>query len=119
MQLYKIKIPTVKTVENELTKIEHHLRGLVTIRAIHWSCENPNRALHLYDADGDEFIYPIPGQQPPDSHIEIVSKVTVLDTPLTVELPLSYVDEEGECELKIWGTVERPEKIDSGFDGVI
>lgn len=66
-----------------------------TIQAVFYSGKNPSQHLCLYDADGDMFMYPIPGQ--------LENKVVTLETPTTIKLPLRYLDQDGENEIIVFG----------------
>lgn len=58
--------------------------GSFRLQAVFYSSENPTQNLYLYDAEGDMVTFPIPGQ--------LDKKVIPLD-PVTVKLPLYYIDE--------------------------
>jgi hypothetical protein len=80
----------------------------VTIQAVRYGNKSPQMYMHLYDAGGDEFMFPIPGQDLP--------KTTTPEIPVTVRLPLSYYDEDGGQELIVWGEAHEIErKLTSSF----
>lgn len=99
MKLYKIKIK--ETLLKEVTRIEDiYGEGYaVTVQAVSYSSKSPEQKLVLFDADGDQFMFPVPGQA--------VTKPTTPEVPTSVKLPLSYVDTEGENEVIIWGEVTK------------
>ena len=97
MRPYKVKVE--KTIQGKLTELIHPLRGgyCVKVQAFFYGGTNPNAKLHLYDAGGDEFTFPIPGQARPTATSPEIS--------VTVRLPLSYLDEEGDNKLIVWGEI--------------
>ena len=98
MSPYKIKIE--KTLLNIPTKIGGPRAGYAyTIQGVYYSSENPDSHVVLLDKDGDEITFHIPGQVDP--------KITMLESPITVTLPIQYADEKGENTLIVYGTVER------------
>ena len=99
MKPYKARIE--ETVFNEKTKIPGLGAGYcVTIQSIFYDNRNPSDYVYLFDADGDGFISKIPGQG-----ADNVRPGPISVTPVTVKLPLSYLDTAGECQLIIWGEV--------------
>jgi hypothetical protein len=75
----------------------------VTVQAVFYSSNNPGNFLHLYDGDGDEFMFAIPGQGQP--------RVATPEVQITVKLPIRCRDiSQGSHEVIIWG---RAEKVDS------
>lgn len=108
MLLYKAKIE--KSEAGDIHKIEGNYGtgyGL-KLQAVFYSSSNPGNFLHFYDADGDEFLYPISGQGNP--------KVVLIDAPISVKLPISYLDISlGENEIKVWGEVERLSPIETSL----
>ncbi len=108
MLLYKAKVE--KSEQGEIKKLEGNYGtgyGL-RVQAVLYSSSNPGNFLHLYDADGDEFLFPISGQGNP--------KVLLIDAPIAVKLPLSYLDISlGENEIKVWGEVERLSSIETSL----
>lgn len=106
MKLYKVKVTA--TPLGELKKIDVDLKGLVTINAITYSSRNPSAYLHLFDADQDEFMFPIPGTLPVDGGF---TKPTTLNYPTTVRLPLYFLDEEGNNDFIVWGVVCEEEDL--------
>lgn len=75
----------------------------MTVQAVLYTNTAPNQKLHLFDADGDEFMFPIPGQ--------MEEKIVTPEIAVTVKLPLSYYDEDadGGHQLKVIGYVEKPD----------
>ena len=62
---YKAKVE--KSEQGEIKKLEGNYGtgyGL-RVQAVLYSSSNPGNFLHLYDADGDEFLFPISGQRKP------------------------------------------------------
>lgn len=98
MKLYKVKVE--KTVQNQPTELKHMYGAgyCINVQAVSYGSKNPQSMLHLLDAGGDEFMFKIPGQAS--------TNPTTPELPITVRLPLSYVDTEGQNELIVWGTVE-------------
>lgn len=99
MKLYKVKVE--KTVQGQPTELKHMYGAgyCVTIQAVRYGSDNPQSELYLYDAGGDEFMFKIPGQASRNT--------TTPEIPVTVRLPLSYLDSEGQNELIVWGTVDQ------------
>ncbi len=80
----------------------------VRIEAIYYSSINPGNFLHLLDADGDEFMFAIPGQG--------IQKTISPAIPVTVKLPLSYLDiSQGGYEIIIWGVAEKVTAIEASI----
>lgn len=71
----------------------------VRLQSVFYSSMNPHDQLHLFDGDGDKFTFTIPGQ--------LEAGVVHFDSPLTVKLPISYVDTAGDMEIILWGEVEK------------
>lgn len=69
-----------------------------TIQAIHYSSNNPQSHLHIFDADGDECMFPVPG--------DLTPKVLAVSH-ITVKLPISILDETSGNSITIFGTVDR------------
>lgn len=107
MKTYKAKLQTVGGIKKQITG--NFIVGTITIQAVFYSSINPARKIHLYDKDGDEFIFPIPGQADP--------KVTTPELPITIDLPISYMDEDinGANTLIVWGKIESDVRIKSSF----
>ncbi len=103
---FKVKID--KTVSQQRVEIKtRYGKGFaLRLQAFRYDSTNPGLFLHLLDADGDEFMFPIPGQGTP--------KASTLEIPLTLSLPLFYYD-DGEHELILWGEVEKIEKFETNF----
>lgn len=78
------------------------------LQALFYSSSNPGHFLHLLDADGDEFMFPIPGQGQPKAINPAI--------PITVKLPLKYVDiSQGDNQIIIWGEAEKITNVESGM----
>lgn len=108
MILFKAKVQD--TVPGKPTQIKGNVgKGYgVRIEAVYYSSINPGNFLHLYDADGDEFMFPIPGQG--------IQKTISPAIPITVKLPLSYADiSQGGYEIKIWGVAEKIAQIETNI----
>lgn len=90
MQAFKAKIKETKQSESEESPLvvfpDCPRSGSVRIQAVYYSSKNPSQHLRLYDGDGDMCLFPIPGQES--------EKVIPLDSPITVRLPLFYLDED-------------------------
>lgn len=97
MTHFKKKIKTAPNSEKAPVLTGSAQVGYLTVEGVYYSNINPSQCIHLYDADGDEFMFPIPGQAEP--------KPTSPEIAITVELPLYYLDEDfdGENDLIIWG----------------
>jgi hypothetical protein len=96
MRLFKGKVE--KTVAEQLTLLgEPNAGSAIEIQSVYFQCNNPNAYVLLFDADGDQVLYPMPGQVDP--------KPILLDSPITVKAPLYYVDTRGENGLIVFGKV--------------
>ncbi len=105
---YKARVN--KSVPGQMTTIKGNVgKGYcVTVQAVYYSSTNPGNFLHLYDADGDEFMFALPGQGN--------AKVATPEIPVTVKLPLKYVDVSiGEHQIKIFGEAHKISKVDSNL----
>jgi hypothetical protein len=102
MRLYKAKIE--KTVFDDMTKIEnkYDVGYALKVQAVFFGSTNPSATLSLYDADGDEFMFSIPGQAIP--------RVTTPEIPISVKLPIHYTDSEGNNKLMVFGEVYQIEQ---------
>lgn len=69
-----------------------------TIQAVFYSSNNPSSHLHIFDADGDECIFPLPGDLTPKA---------LSVQPITIKLPLSILDETSGNQVTIFGVVDR------------
>lgn len=69
--------------------------GSVKIQSVFYSSENPSQTLFLYDKDGDLFLFPVPGQ--------IAPSPIGLEAPVTVNLPIHYLDPVGGNEIILFG----------------
>jgi hypothetical protein len=106
MQPYKAKFTTGAN-DGEIQEVPDasHDRGSVRVQAIFFNDTNPERKLRLFDADGDEFMFPIPGQIEP--------RIATPEISVLVQLPLQYLDEDpiGGHEVIIFG--EYHESVDN------
>lgn len=107
MLLYKEKIK--KTVRGKKVEIKSPFGAgyALTLQALSFNSTNPNKFCYLLDADGDQFVFKIPGQAEPGP--------TAPEVPVSVKLPLYYFDETGGNELILWGEVEKIERKESGL----
>lgn len=97
MTAFKVKAKESK--EAELTAFPGQVAGKsVEIQAVYYSSLTPGKHLMLYDADGDCFMYPIPGQ--------VDQKVVTPEVPVTVKTPIYYLDEVGDNEIIVFGKME-------------
>ena len=100
MQAFKAKVKTQQVSDEEpmLRFPEISGMGSVRVQAVYYSSKNPSRHLLLYDGDGDLFLFPVPGQE--------TEKVIPLDCPITVKLPLHYIDEDApDNEVIVFGEI--------------
>lgn len=98
MQAFKAKTISKNVTDEKPMQLfdEGPQNGNVRIQAVYYSSTNPSRNLYLYDGDGDMCMFPLPGQD--------IGKVNILPSPITVKLPLHYIDEEGEgSEIIVFG----------------
>ena len=72
-------------------------KGNFTIQAIYYSSSDPSKFLHLSDKDGDPVFYPVPGGIDP--------KIVLVD-PITVEFPITVIDEDGGNTVILRGIIE-------------
>jgi hypothetical protein len=94
---YKAK---TKTVTEGMTTLKPEWRGFqVTIQAVYYGSKNPSAHLTIHDAEGDQCVFSLPGQ--------LNATVTALETPVTVKLPLKYIDNEGGNDLIVFGQAEK------------
>ena len=100
---YKVKVEKTELLVRTELKSRYGLGYALTLQAIYYSSTNPTRFIHILDADGDGFLFPMPGQHSPQT--------TTPEIPITVKLPLYYFDEAGDCELILWGEVEKIQTI--------
>lgn len=110
-KLYKVKVEKTETGKLEEVRCEYGEGWCVNLQSIFYSEKSPQHYLHLFDADGDEFMFSIPGQARP-------TVVTPDEVPVTVKLPLYYLDTGGGNELILWGEVYRLDRtlsFDSKF----
>lgn len=99
MRAFKVK--TKSSIGNKMTVFGGQPKqGSVRIQAVYYSSKNPSAHLCLYDADGDMFMFPVPGQ--------LDDKVVTPELPVTVTLPLYYLDQDvdGENEVIVFGEQE-------------
>lgn len=99
MQAFKAKVKTIQASdENPMLRFPNEQIGSVRVQAVYYSAKNPSRHLLLYDGDGDLFLFPVPGQE--------TEKVIPLDCPITVKLPLHYIDEDApDNEVIVFGEI--------------
>lgn len=98
MQAFKLKtISKPVNDENPMRLFDNGPQnGDARIQAVYYSSTNPSRNLFLYDGDGDLCMFPLPGQD--------IGKVNILPSPISVKLPLYYIDEEEEgSEIIVFG----------------
>lgn len=108
MILYKGKVEQTTPGQKTVVKGNVGKGYSATIQAVYYSSINPGNFLHLLDADGDEFMFPIPGQG--------IQKTITPAIPVTVKLPISYIDvSQGGYEIKIWGEAEKLSIVESGI----
>lgn len=94
MRAYKAKTDNTAYQERAFLNSDFN-EGYADIQAVHYSSMSPQQFLHLYDADGDPFVTPIPGHRK--------GEVEYLSTPVTVKLPLEYMDTEGNNKVTVFG----------------
>lgn len=75
------------------------------VEAVYYSNSNPSQHLRLFDADGDQFMFPVPGQAR--------ANTTSPELPVTVKLPISYEDEGEGNQVVVWGEAEKLSKVAS------
>lgn len=105
---FKIKVE--KTEANKMTEVKStYGAGYVArIQAVFYSSNNPSLFLKLFDADGDQFMFSIPGQGIP--------RPTTPEIPVTVKLPLRYVDiGPGENTFTVFGEVYKATNLESNL----
>lgn len=97
MKAFKVK--TKESKQTELTSFANQIKGRsVKVQAVYYSSKNPNSHVMLYDGDGDCFMFPIPGQ--------VDNKVISLESPVTVQAPIHYYDENEGNEIIVFGETE-------------
>jgi hypothetical protein len=108
MKPFKVKIK--KSIGNRKVEIKSNFGSnyCVTIQSVFYDCTNPSSYLRLLDSDGDMFMFKVPGQAEPNP--------TTPEVPVTVRLPIYYVDSLGDNEITIWGVVNKIDRTESGFD---
>ena len=99
MKAYKAKATSKLESAEKLTMLDGPKNGCATIQAIFYSSDNPSRSLYLYDRDGDMISFPLPGQ--------LEKKATAIQ-PVTVSLPLFFMDEDGGSgnQIIVFGQME-------------
>lgn len=99
MTAFKLKTTSGINEEGGLVPFPHQPKsGSVRLQAVFYSSQNPVQKLYIYDSDGDMVTFPVPGQAE--------RKVISLD-PVTVKLPLYYIDEAGPGnEIILFGETE-------------
>lgn len=108
MRIFKAKLENTSYGEVVQMPSKYGTGFAVKVQSVYYSNTNPNQYLHLYDKDGDEFMLKVPGQG-----ISEKPNPIILETPISIALPLSILDEGGDNEVIVWGEVE---KIDNTFD---
>lgn len=102
VEAYKAKVE--ESVGGEKIKIEYpahkypYVDGIkVRVQAVFYNSTRLDKYLKLMDKDGDQFMNDVPGMENPHS----VSP----EHPVTIALPMYYMDEdlEGGNEIIIWG----------------
>lgn len=105
---FKVKVE--KTEANKKVKINSRYGAgyVARIQAVFYSSNNPSFFLKLFDADGDQFMFQIPGQGIP--------RPTTPEIPVTVKLPLQYVDiGTGEHNFTIFGEVYKATGVETNL----
>lgn len=105
MKLYKAKIEESKGREWTVIPIPRYRGAIAKIYAVFYGGKKRNRFLHLRDADEDEFMSPLPGQEIKEDEEMPPVGVFTFDSPTPVKLPISYFDEDmdGKNKIVIWG----------------
>lgn len=98
MRAFKAKVEDTKLDEVIEIPWDGLAGELVTIQAVRYESDEPAKRLHLFDSEGDEFMFPFPGQAP-----EAVTSSP--EIAVTVKLPLKYLCEAGGKAFIIWGKV--------------
>lgn len=94
MNAFKVK--EERSEAGEMKKFKNQPSfGSVKIQSVFYSSSNPSQTLFLYDKDGDLFLFPVPGQVAPSP--------IGLEAPVTVNLPLYYLDPVGGNEIILFG----------------
>ena len=94
MNAFKVKEESSKA--GVMTKFPNQPAfGSVKIQSVFYSSANPSQTLFLYDKDGDLFLFPVPGQ--------IAPSPIGLEAPVTVNLPIHYLDPVGGNEIILFG----------------
>ena len=96
---YKVKVEKTVPMRKVELKSFYGTGYALTLQAIYYDSKIATKFIHILDADGDGFLFPMPGQHSPQT--------TTPEIPITVKLPLYYFDEAGNCELILWGEVEK------------
>lgn len=90
-----------KTQETEIGRmgfLQPKVSSAIKIEAVHYTSKDPGSRIHLFDADGDEVLHPIPGQ--------LENKVIPLETPITVQGPIQFRDETDYNSLVVFGSID-------------
>lgn len=97
MRPYKAKSTASVGGQKLIFKDQTDSMGAVRIQAIYYDNTNLDQHVRIYDGDGDECMFPMPGQEVP--------RVISLESPVTVKLPLAYLDEDpnGDHAIIIFG----------------
>lgn len=98
MTPHKFKVES--TVQNQVMTLKGYEGNCVKLQAVLYSSDNPSSHLYIYDKDNDLVSFPIPGQGMGPQLVELY--------PVDCKLPLRILDETGNNEVIIYGTVYRP-----------
>lgn len=101
---------TDKTISDKPTELHGNVgKGYgARIQAVRYSSKNPSDYLYLYDADDNEFMFSIPGQGN--------EKTISLETPVTVKLPIKYIDtSSGDKQVIVFGEAEKISRPESNL----
>jgi len=108
MKPFKVKIE--KSIGDKKVEVRTNFGSnyCLNVQSVFYNCNNLSSYLRLLDADGDMFMFKIPGQAEPNP--------TTPEIPVTIKLPIFYVDSLGGNEIIIWGEVNKIDRSESGFD---
>ena len=96
MQPHKLKVEN--TPIGQPVQFRGYEGSAFTLQTVYYSSEDPSKYVTIYDSDGDVVSFPMPGQIDP-------KPITV--GPVTVKLPISIIDEAGNNEVIIRGTLTK------------
>ena len=112
MRAYKSKVEKTKFGEIGELPSNFPTGYCVSVQSVYYSSKNPSEVLTLLDAQGDSFMRSLPGQGTDTG----TPNPYVLDTPVTVQLPIKYVDTGDENAVIVWGEAYRVEQsLESSF----